>query len=42
MTVNQPRDRERAPSRGFLDGPVVAALFRAARACRTGPALNPE
>jgi hypothetical protein len=31
MTANQPRDRGRTPSRGFLDGPVVAALFRAAR-----------
>jgi hypothetical protein len=31
MTVNQPRDRGRAPSHGFLDGPAVAALFRAAR-----------
>jgi hypothetical protein len=31
MTVNQPRDRGRTPSHGFLDGPAVAALFRAAR-----------
>ncbi|HSW52520.1 MAG TPA: hypothetical protein VLG93_04760 [Sulfuricaulis sp.] len=36
MTVNQPRNRRRTQSRGFLDGPDVAALFRAAR--RAAPA----
>lgn len=31
MTANQSRARRRKQPRGFLAGPVVAALFRAAR-----------
>lgn len=31
MSGNQPRNRGRIPSPGFLTGPAVASLFRAAR-----------
>jgi len=41
MTANQRRDYGRTPSRGFLDGPVVAALFRAARRAVLAPETPP-